>query len=163
MIVDGGTRNCSGKFHNINLDLGEYVLNSTMIAIPMGGVDVIVGVQWLQTLGKVAFNFQKLFMKFSWEGKEYELHGIIGKPRKVISSNCMKNLLEKGHQGAVAQLCSLDVKTSKFLISPDLQRVINKHSKVFEDSPKGIPPIRDFDHAIHLIPGSVPPNIRPYS
>ena len=45
---------------------------------------------------------------------------------------------------------------------PDLQRVINKHSKLFEDIPKGLPPIRDFDHAIHLIPGSVPPNIRPY-
>ena len=30
------------------------------------------------------------------------------------------------------------------------------------DTPKGLPPIRDHDHAIHLIPGSVPPNIRPY-
>jgi len=25
-----------------------------------------------------------------------------------------------------------------------------------------MPPIGDYDHAIHLIPGSVPPNIRPY-
>ena len=30
------------------------------------------------------------------------------------------------------------------------------------ETPKGFPPIRDHDHAIHLIPGSVPPNIRPY-
>ena len=30
------------------------------------------------------------------------------------------------------------------------------------ETPKGLPPIRDHDHAIHLIPGSVPPNIRPY-
>ena len=30
------------------------------------------------------------------------------------------------------------------------------------DTPKGLPPIRDHDHAIHLIPGSIPPNIRPY-
>jgi hypothetical protein len=28
--------------------------------------------------------------------------------------------------------------------------------------PKGLPPTRDHDHAIHLQPGSVPPNIRPY-
>ena len=74
----------------------------------------------------------------------------------------MTKLLKKVHQGIVAQLCSLDVQTSKFPISPDLQRVISKHSKVFEDIPKGLPPIQDFDHAIHLIPGSVPPNIRPY-
>ena len=35
------------------------------------------------------------------------------------------------------------------------------NSKVFE-TPKGLPPIRDHDHAIHLMPGSAPPNIRPY-
>ena len=74
----------------------------------------------------------------------------------------MTKLLKKGHQVIVAQLCSLDVQNSKLPISPDLQRVINKNSKVFEDIPKGLPPIHDFDHAIHLIPGSVPPNIRPY-
>ena len=35
------------------------------------------------------------------------------------------------------------------------------HSNVF-DTPKGLPPICDHDHAIHFIPRSVPPNIRPY-
>ena len=30
------------------------------------------------------------------------------------------------------------------------------------ETPKGLPPIFDHDNAIHLIPGSVPPNIRPY-
>ena len=74
----------------------------------------------------------------------------------------MTNLLKKGHQVVDAQLCSLDVQTSKFPISPNLQRVINKHSKLFELFPKGIPPIHDFDHAIHLITEIFPPNIRPY-
>ena len=47
--------------------MGEYVLKSPMIAIPMGGVDVVLGVQWLQSLGTISFNFQELFMKFIWE------------------------------------------------------------------------------------------------
>ena len=55
----------------------------------------------------------------------------------------------------------LDVSTTESSISLDLQLVLDNHSKVFE-TPKGLPPIRDHDHAIHLIPGSVPPNIRPY-
>ena len=38
---------------------------------------------------------------------------------------------------------------------------MDNHSKVFE-TPKGLPPICDHDHDINLIPGSVPPNIRPY-
>jgi hypothetical protein len=58
MIVYGGTINFSGKFNKINLTMGEYVMNSPMIPIPMGGADVVLGIQWLQSLGTVAFNFQ---------------------------------------------------------------------------------------------------------
>ena len=65
MIADGGTIKCSGKSHNINITMGEYVFNSPMISIPMGGVDVELGVHWLKLLGMVAFNFLKIFMKFS--------------------------------------------------------------------------------------------------
>ena len=59
-------------------------------------------------------------------------------------------------------LCSLDVQTSKPSIPQDLQRNIDKHSEVFEDILKGIPPTRNHDHEILLILGSVPPNIRQY-
>ena len=70
-------------------------MNSPMISIPMGGVDFVLGIQWLQSLGTMAFNFQELFMKFLLEGKEIELRGITGKPGKVISSNGMTKLLKK--------------------------------------------------------------------
>ena len=43
--------------------MGEYVLNSPILSIPMGGVDVVLGVQRLQSLGMVAFNFQEFFLK----------------------------------------------------------------------------------------------------
>ena len=38
----------------------------------------------------------------------------------------------------------------------NLQKVLDNRSKVF-DTPKCLPPIRDRDQAISLIPGSVPP------
>jgi hypothetical protein len=72
----------------------------------------------------------------------------------------MNKLLK--HQEVISQLCSLDFQTSKPSIPQDLQRIIDKHSKVFEDTPKGLPPTRNYDHEIHLIHGSVPPNIWPY-
>ena len=100
--------------------MGEYVLNSPIISITMGGVGVVLGVQCLQSLGMVAFNFQELFMKFSLDEKEVELKGITGKPIKVINSNGMKKMLKKGHNGVIAQLCSLDVLTSKSYISPNI-------------------------------------------
>ena len=55
-------------------------MNVPMISIPMSGADVVLGIQWLQSLGTIVFNFQELFMKFSMEEKEIELRGIIGKP-----------------------------------------------------------------------------------
>ena len=66
-----------------------------MISIPMGGVDVVLGVQWLQYLGMVAFNYQEFFLNIFLKGKEVELWGIAGTPRKIISYNFMTNLLNK--------------------------------------------------------------------
>ena len=66
-----------------------------MLSIPMGGADVVLGVQWLQSLGTVAFNFQEIFLKCFSEAKEVKLWGIVGKLGKIISSNVMKKLLKK--------------------------------------------------------------------
>ena len=82
--------------------MGEYVLNSPILSIPMGGVDVLLGVQWLQSLGTIAFNFQELFLKLFLEGKEVELWGIARKPGKIISSNVMTKLLKKEQRGIIA-------------------------------------------------------------
>ena len=79
-------------------------------------------------------------MKFSLDGKEFELRGITEKQSKLISSHGMKKLLKKGHHGVIAQLCSVEVHTSQSTISPYLQKVIDKNSKVFEDIPKALPP-----------------------
>ena len=45
MIADGFAINFSGKFHSINLNMGEYFLYSPMIMMQMSGVDVVLGVQ----------------------------------------------------------------------------------------------------------------------
>ena len=63
MVANGGTINFSRNFHNIKLTMGEYVLNIPILSIPMGGVDVVLGVQWLQSLGTMYFIFQELFFK----------------------------------------------------------------------------------------------------
>jgi hypothetical protein len=128
----------------------------------MGGDDVVLGVQWLQSLGIVAINSQDIFMKFSSKGKEIELRGIKGKTSNVIYSNSMTKLLKKGHHSLIAQLCSLDVQTSFSSNTFDLQIVIKNHSKVFGEMPKGLDHAQYHDHVIHLQSGSTPPKIRPY-
>ena len=73
MVANGGTINFSGKCHNIKLSMGEYVLNSPILSILMGGADVVLGIQWLQSLGMIAFNFQECFLNFSFQ-KEKNLN-----------------------------------------------------------------------------------------
>ena len=65
MSANGGTINFFGKCHSINLNMGEYLLDSPMIGIQMGGVYVVLGIQWLQSFGIVALNFQYIFMRVS--------------------------------------------------------------------------------------------------
>jgi hypothetical protein len=64
----------------------------------------------------------------------------------------MTKLLKKGHYGVIAQLYSLDLLTSIPSTPVDIQKVIDDHSKVFGDMPKGIPPNQDHDHTFHLQP-----------
>jgi len=64
MVSSGQTINFSRKCHNIKLSMGEYVLNSPMLSITMSGTDVVLGVQWLEFLGLIAFDFQEIFLNF---------------------------------------------------------------------------------------------------
>lgn len=44
-----------------------------MYALPLGGYDVVLGVQWLHTLGPILSDFLELCMKFTIEGHAYHL------------------------------------------------------------------------------------------
>jgi hypothetical protein len=75
----------------------------------------------------------------------------------------MEKLLKKGHHGVISQLNSIQVHDqSSPTVHLDLQLVLDKHHRVFE-TPTDLPPSRgEHDHCIPLLPGSQPPNVRPY-
>jgi hypothetical protein len=73
----------------------------------------------------------------------------------------MEKLLKKGHSGVISQLHAIQA-TETPLVPPDLQDLLSKHQTVFS-TPQGLPPSHSVhDHSIPLVPGSLPPNIRPY-
>ena len=62
----------------------------------MGGVDVVLGVQWLQTLGTYSVNHQEHFIQFKWQGKSYKLYGFQPPQTQVLSSQQMEKMIRKG-------------------------------------------------------------------
>ena len=60
-----------------------------MYVISMGAMDIVLGVQWLTTLGKIEMNFQELFMQFKSKGKLVELRGLEEKSPQMVSSHQM--------------------------------------------------------------------------
>lgn len=75
-----------------------------MYAIPIGGVDVVLGILWLGTLGTISTNYNELFMRFELKGIQYELKGLKYAPSQVISSHRMEKLLKKGSDGVMVRI-----------------------------------------------------------
>jgi hypothetical protein len=83
MVADGKIIDGVGKCHKVNLQIEDYELEYGFYTIPLGGVDIVLGFQWLQTLGTYLENHQKQFIKFKWEGRKYELYGFHPPPPKL--------------------------------------------------------------------------------
>jgi hypothetical protein len=161
MISNGRSMKCGGCCENVCLQIGQYHMKSHMFSIDMGGCDIVLGVEWLRTLGPILMDFKELTMQFNQEGQQYKFQGITTGSPEIISSHRMENLLKKGHSDIIAQLHSIQA-TKTPSVPPDLQSILSKHQVVFS-TPQGLPPSHGVhDHSIPLVPSSLPPNVHPY-
>jgi hypothetical protein len=132
-----------------------------MFAIDMGRCDIVLGAEWLRTLGPILMDFQNLTMQFDQGGHKHKFQGITAGSPEIISSHRMEKLLKKGHSGVIAQLHAIQA-TEIPPLPQDLQALLSKHQIVFSTS-QGLPPSHGVhDHFIPLVPRSLPPNIRQY-
>jgi hypothetical protein len=145
----------------VRLQIGEYHLKSHMFAINMRGCDIMLGADWLRTLGPILMDFKDLTMQFNKEGHQYNFLGITAGSPEIISSHRMEKLLKKGHSGVITQLHAIkEIETPS--VPQDLQAILSKHQSIFS-TPQGLPPSRGVhDHSTPLVPGSLPPNIHSY-
>jgi hypothetical protein len=88
---------CGGHCENLCLQIGYYNMKYHMFSIDMGGCDIVLGVEWLRTLGPILMDFKELTMKFTQQGQQYKFQGFTTNSLEIISSHRMENLLKKGY------------------------------------------------------------------
>ena len=49
---------------------------TNFLALPLQGCDIVLGIQWLKTLGPIVWDFQALTMQFKVNGRQVILHGL---------------------------------------------------------------------------------------
>ena len=133
--------------------------------IPLRGCDMVLGVQWLVTLGPILWNFRELTMKFTLDDQEVSWQGqvdgqILLMTKKPVTFVQGYAMLLTGH--TVKSLpSSLDENKIKPLLPQDLQQLIDTYSDLFE-VPKELPPPRSHDHKIPLFDETKAVKVRPY-
>jgi hypothetical protein len=112
-------------------------MKSHMFAINMGSCDIVLSVEWLQTLGPITMAFKELTMQFQQAGQQYKFQGIKTGSREIVNSHQMENLLRIGHSGIITQLHSIQA-IEKPYVHPSLQSTLSQHQVVL-NTPYGPP------------------------
>lgn len=69
-VADGTKIAVCGKITNFKWSFQGHQFQSDVMVIPLGGHDMVLGVQWLSKLGPITWDFEKLIMEFKWQQKK---------------------------------------------------------------------------------------------
>ncbi|KAH0632375.1 hypothetical protein KY284_035161 [Solanum tuberosum] len=143
---------------------------SDFLLLPLGNVDIVLGVQWLNTLGRILFDFSNRTIEFMYQGKKHVLKGASSqlKATKARALNkideedaqfFMMSLLQKGSEVLSCHNIQVD---QGMVVSLQLSVLIDQFASIFA-IPTTLPPHRGlFDHRIPLLECTNPVNKRPY-
>ena len=140
-VANGDRVPCGAVARNVAMHIGQEEFAISCFGIGLGGFDLVLGVDYLRTLGPILWDFDDLCMAFWWHGRRIVWRGI-GSPRVDISE---------------PHLHALSADPER----PLLDVLLQQYDDVFAE-PQGLPPSRPYDHRIHLLPGTAPVAVRPY-
>jgi hypothetical protein len=56
--------NCTERIRGLDVKLGKYTLNDEFYVVDLEETNVVLGVQWLYSLGYFKMNYQEMRMEF---------------------------------------------------------------------------------------------------
>ncbi|GJY69458.1 transposon ty3-G gag-pol polyprotein [Tanacetum coccineum] len=160
--VVGGNREhvtCTGRMHNLTIVIQGYVVSTDFFVLLVAACPIVLGVQWLKTLGLVEMDYEQITIGFRLAGSSHKLRGLKGFELAALKAHELM-----GIQGA-ALLLQITLVPTKILPKrspcPVIQQVLTQFSTVFQN-PTTLPPKRFQDHGIPLLLGSRPVSTHPY-
>ncbi|XP_022032945.1 uncharacterized protein LOC110934059 [Helianthus annuus] len=148
-------------------------MKADVLVLPLASYDMVLGVQWLSSLGDIVWNFQDLTMQFRVDSKVYQLKGSNTNRVSLCSNKLMSHLLtSQCSQVVQSQLFSLQqvegdehyqhkAVVSNGVADSKIQSLLQEFGDVFA-TPSCLPPSRAYDHKIILKDESMVISQKPY-
>jgi hypothetical protein len=124
-VAGGCTMPCDRYIPQMSLTLGRYNLTQDLYVMDLPDTNVILGVQWLSTLGPITTNYKTMEMSFnSEEGKRVTLKGMTKNAPRVVSTKRMEAIFRR-EDVAYATECLVSVQTTQ----EGLPTLFTRHTK----------------------------------
>ncbi|XP_060168953.1 uncharacterized protein LOC132599707, partial [Lycium barbarum] len=146
-------------YKNCSVLVCDRDTKADLVELDMIEFDVIMGMDWLASC-YAHVDCQNKVVRFQFPGEPVvEWAGNTASPKgKFISYLKAKKMIRKGYIYHLVRVQDLTAET------PTLQSVpvVNEFPDVFPDELPGLPPEREIDFSIDLLPGTQPISIPPY-
>ncbi|KAJ0430223.1 putative nucleotidyltransferase, Ribonuclease H [Helianthus annuus] len=162
LVGSGEKLLCSGIAKNIEVVVQDQSIFVDFYVLPLQGWDMVLGVSWLSTLGPVITDYGQGIFEFNLGDKRVVWKGDLNNTAHEIQFNGLRRLAHTNGIGAMFHLQLLDPSSPVSpTYPPDLDKVLAEFTDVFQP-PTGLPPSRNQDHRIQLLPYSNPVSVKPY-
>ena len=95
-MANGERLSCKGKYENIWIDIQGTKFQLYLFSLPLNGLNLVLGIQWLQTFGFVLCDWRRLTMTFMWDNSTRRIQGIKSMPiNTAIVQSLAKDCLQK--------------------------------------------------------------------
>ena len=137
----------------MHVTIGNYTFVDSFYVVGVSDTNVVLGVQWLYSIGEHSVNYQIPEMKSQDStGVLRVVRGHHTYPKKVVNCNSMRSILRHGDIEWDFE-CYITSPKPKIRIVKHLKEIetlLHKNEKVFRDLPHGRPPDRGEEHLQHL-------------
>ena len=164
MVGNGQHLDCSCICEGVPIMIQDVQFTMDLHVLPVVGANVVLGVQWLKTLGPILTDYGSLRMQFFYQDQLIELKGDNAIDSGLLSHHQLRRLCRTQTQASyfrIAILTDNQKPTHSQDLPTEIQALLIHFSTLFQ-SPSGLPPTRDTDHHIHLLPHTDPVNVCPY-